>query len=149
MIIRSVGIVALMSIVSKIDNKHFHAGRFVASPPCKLFPSSTNYILIQADCYIYIIMCLYTIITFILWVLLIYSFIKHYTIIIQCQPYNLVIHRHSRSFLFWYYNDCFYDSSCCILLIWYYRNSSMCVINMIKDTCWLWLELAGLKQTWR
>ncbi len=39
----------------------------------------------------YISMCLYIIITIMLWVLSIYPFIKHYTITILCYPYNLVI----------------------------------------------------------
>ncbi len=38
----------------------------------------------------YISMCLYIIITIMLWVLSIYSFIKHYTIVILCEPYNLI-----------------------------------------------------------
>ncbi len=36
-------------------------------------------------------MCLYIIITIMLWVLSIYYFIKHYTIVFLCLPYNLVI----------------------------------------------------------
>ncbi len=36
----------------------------------------------------YITMCLYITITILLWVLSIYPFIKHYTIVILCEPYN-------------------------------------------------------------
>ncbi len=36
-------------------------------------------------------MCLYTTITNLLWMLSIYPFIKHYTIVILSKPYNLVI----------------------------------------------------------
>ncbi len=39
----------------------------------------------------YTSMCLYIIITIMLWVLSIYTFIKHYTIVILCYPYNLVM----------------------------------------------------------
>ncbi len=39
----------------------------------------------------YITMCLYITITIMLWVLSIYPFIKHYSIVILCYPYNLVI----------------------------------------------------------
>ncbi len=42
--------------------------------------------------YIYLctLLCVYITITILLWVLSIYPFIKHYTIVILCQPYYLV-----------------------------------------------------------
>ncbi len=43
------------------------------------------------DIFMHITMCLYITITILLWVLSIYPFIKHYTIVILSQPYNLVI----------------------------------------------------------
>ncbi len=48
---------------------------------------------IKIDIYIfmYITMCLYITITIMLWVLSINPFIKHYSIVVLCQPYNLVI----------------------------------------------------------
>ncbi len=39
---------------------------------------------IKVYIFMYIFMCLYIIITIILWVLSIYPFIKHYTIVILC-----------------------------------------------------------------
>ncbi len=39
----------------------------------------------------YIIICLYIIITCMLWVLSIYHLIKHYTVVILCKSYNLII----------------------------------------------------------
>ncbi len=41
----------------------------------------------------YITMCLYITITILLWVLSIYPFINHYTIVILTKPHNLVIYR--------------------------------------------------------
>ncbi len=45
----------------------------------------------------YISICLYIIITVKLCVLSIYPFIKNYTIVILCKPYNLVISIHNIS----------------------------------------------------
>ncbi len=42
----------------------------------------------------YITMCLYITIIILRWVLSIYPFIKHHTILILSQPYNLIICLH-------------------------------------------------------